>query len=123
METMKKEFGKHYIIELFGCNPETINTVTHVEQIMIKAATESNSTILNHVFHQFEPTGVSGFIFIAESHFALHTWPEDNYVGADIFTCGKEMNPDTAIEVMKRDFEATDVRVKVLSRGFEIRTT
>ncbi len=55
-------------------------------------------------FHQFQPEGVTGMVLIRESHIAIHTWPEEGYVASDIFTCGQEIDPYVAIEVMKRGF-------------------
>ncbi len=57
-------------------------------------------------------------ILISESHFTIHTWPEENYAAADIFTCGQEMDPYIAIEVMKEKFEVKEVRYQVIKRGF-----
>ena len=73
--------------------------------------------MLDSFFHQFEPCGMSGVIFIAESHFSIHTWPEDGYAGMDILTCG-EMYPERSIEFLREAFEAQDVKVDVIPRGF-----
>ena len=115
---MKHEFGKHYLIEYLGCSREKIALSAEVERILLLAAKESKTTVLSQAFTQFEPHGVSGILFIAESHFAIHTWPEANYAGVDIFTCGTTMQPQIAIDLMKREFEAAESRVSVHARGF-----
>ena len=58
-----------------------------------------------------------GVLLIADSHFSIHTWPEDGFVGVDIFTCGEEMDPDIAIAVLTEGLRAETVKVKVLLRG------
>lgn len=114
-----KEFGKHYLIELIECEPEAIASVAKVQEAMLRAAEVSRATVLEYAFHQFEPQGVSGFIFIAESHFSVHTWPESRYAGVDIFTCGAAMNADAAIAVLSSEFSASKTRVRLFSRGIE----
>lgn len=112
-----QEFGIHYLVELIGCDATKIGTVALVEKAMLRAAHESNTTVLSHAFHQFAPHGATGFLFIAESHFSVHTWPEANYAALDIFTCGKQMDAPRAIEVMKREFAAAEARTQIIPRG------
>src|SRR6476659_8742600 len=38
-------------------------------------------------FHQFEPQGVTGTVLLAESHLAIHTWPESRSATVDVFVC------------------------------------
>lgn len=116
-DAIEHPIGKHYLVELIKCAPEKLKFATEVEPLFLRAAEESEATILHHVFHQFEPEGVSGLILIAESHFSLHTWPEKNYAAVGIFTCGTRMNPQRAIEVLKAGFEAQETRVRVVRRG------
>jgi len=53
-------------------------------------------------FIPLNPHGVSGVIVIAESHLAIHTWPEFNFASIDIYTCGPEINPWSAYHFMVR---------------------
>ncbi len=85
-------------------------------EIVLRAAKECGATILDDFFHQFQPFGVSGVVLIAESHISVHTWPENGFAAADIFTCG-EMQPQVAIDIMKKDFRAKEATVKVVVRG------
>ena len=43
------------------------------------------------VFHQFgsaiEPAGATGAVILAESHLAVHTWPELFAVTLDLYVC------------------------------------
>ena len=56
-------------------------------------------------------------ILIRWSHFAVHTWPDQGYAAFDVFTCG-EMDPEVAIEELRRSFRAGRVEMEVRSRGF-----
>ncbi len=114
----KTDFGKHYLIDLRDCDPEIIKSVDPTREIVLRAAKECGATILDDHFHQFEPIGVSGVVLIAESHISVHTWPENGFAAADIFTCG-EMKPQVAIDIMREGFraKAASMSMKVVVRG------
>lgn len=115
---LNKEFGSHFLVELINCPPDRLRKVRDVKQIMSEVIQKSKTSVVRSSFHQFQPEGVSGVFLIKESHVAIHTWPEENYAAADIFTCGQEMDAYIAIEVMKERFEAKEVRYQIIQRGF-----
>lgn len=115
---MQKTFGSHYLIELVGCNAERLKSVQVVQEVLLKAAHEAQASVQDFRFKQFSPFGVSGVVLISESHITIHTWPEEAYAGADILTCGTQMDAARAVDVMKHGFEAKDAFVKVIPRGF-----
>lgn len=94
-----KELGRHFIFELFGCDPKALDDIRGIEDAMEKGALESGLTILGRVFHRFSPQGVTGVLVVAESHISIHTWPELGYAALDVFTCGKNTDP---MKVFKR---------------------
>lgn len=112
-----KILGQHLIVELYGCNASTLSDVGKVESIMVAAAKAAKATIVDTVFHLFKPHGVSGVVVIAESHLAVHTWPEHKYVSIDLFTCGTGINPWNAFRVVKKMFRATHTSVMKIERG------
>ncbi len=114
---LTKEFGKHYLVEFIKCNSDKLKYVKDVQEPLSEAARLSEAHIFSHHFHQFEPVGVTGIILIGWSHFSVHTWPEDQYVTFDILTCGK-MSPDKAIDYLQDYFEAKQIELKVIPRGF-----
>lgn len=112
-----KSLGKHLIVELYDCDRVRINDVAQVERIMVEAVKLSKATIIQPVFHQFSPHGVSGVVVIAESHFTIHTWPEYGYCAVDIFTCGDLIDADLALHFLKEQFEAKNLSVVDIKRG------
>jgi len=56
-------------------------------------------------------------VIIAESHLALHTWPEYGYAAVDIFTCGDSVQPEIATEKLIKMLESRDPTVVELKRG------
>jgi S-adenosylmethionine/arginine decarboxylase-like enzyme len=44
--------------------------------------------IVGDTFYQFEGTGgITGTVLLAESHIAIHTWPESRSVTLDVYVC------------------------------------
>jgi S-adenosylmethionine decarboxylase len=68
-------------------------------------------------FHRFSPHGVSGVVVIAESHFAIHTWPEYGYCALDIFTCMDQIDSDAALHFLKLRFRAESISIMEVKRG------
>ena len=84
---------------------------------MVGAAEKAKATIVNATFHTFNPFGVSGVVVIAESHLAIHTWPEYNFASLDVYTCGEEVDPWIAFEYRKEKFEPKSTSVMEIKRG------
>ncbi len=103
--------GRQLTIEYYDCGPGTLLEKDDVEQTLLTAARDSGATVISSSFHKFDPQGVSGVVIIAESHFTVHAWPEHNYAAVDIFTCGDNINLDTAIHAMQSGFASKRVVV------------
>lgn len=115
---MKKvSLGKQVLAEFYGCCVETINSKDIIRESMIEAAKIAKATIVADVFHEFNPHGISGVVVIAESHIAIHSWPEHRCASVDIFTCSEDMNPQAAVDFLKTVFKAKRVEVKTIARG------
>ena len=44
-------------------------------------------TVLQRVFHFFEPQGMTCLYLLSESHLSIHTWPERQFCSIDLFCC------------------------------------
>ena len=91
-----KALGRHILAEFFDCDNDILDDTEKIELIMKRAAIECGATIISSTFHEFNPHGVSGVVVIAESHLAIHTWPEYGYAAVDVFTCGETVDPAVA---------------------------
>lgn len=63
---------------------------------MIEACAKFGLTIVSKAFYTFKPVGFTAVLLLAESHFAVHTWPEKKMMKVDLFTCG-DHKPDLII--------------------------
>ena len=112
-----QSLGRHLLLELYDCSSEILSDVDAVRAAMVEAAKRAEATIIDVVFHEFNPFGISGVVVIAESHLSIHTWPEHRYAAVDIFTCGDTVNPDEAAEYLVGRFGASRSSLVEVRRG------
>jgi len=64
--------------------------------ICLDAVRAAGLTAVGELFHRFhaapgapagEPVGITGVVLLAESHLAVHTWPEIASVTVDVYVC------------------------------------
>ncbi len=109
--------GNHMLVEYYDCDEELLEKVGFIEKIMVEAAEIANATIVESVFHQFNPWGVSGVVVIEESHLTIHTWPEYGYAAVDLFTCGVDLDAMKAFYYLKEKLESNRFTVNKINRG------
>lgn len=51
---------------------------------------DSGFSVLNFQEHYFEPKGYTALWLLGESHFAIHTFPEENKTYIELSSCNKE---------------------------------
>jgi len=112
--------GHQIVLDLYDCARERLESVDVVRTALVQTARAVGVTIVEEVFHKFSPWGVSGVVVIAESHLAIHTWPERRYAAVDIFTCGSSVDLHRATRYLQRVFEAERVVKKEFRRGSEV---
>jgi len=53
--------------------------------------TRAGFKVVDHCEHFFEPQGYTGIWLLAESHFAVHTFPEQRKTYVNLASCNKTM--------------------------------
>ena len=102
----RKAPGLHLIGDLYGCRGDARLMVeaAHLEAFCIQAVADAGLTTVGSLFHSFGAgEGVTGAVVLAESHLALHTWPDDDYVTLDFYVCSYSADNSAKAE---RLFEA-----------------
>ena len=86
--------GLHLTADLHGCNCDTalMTDAVALARLCRDAVGASGLTIVDEKFFTFppwqgQPGGVTGAVLLAESHLALHTWPERDGVTLDVYVC------------------------------------
>jgi S-adenosylmethionine decarboxylase len=107
--------GMHIIVDLYEA--EHLDNIALVEEVMHECINKCGANLLHIHLHHFTPTyGVTGVAVLSESHISVHTWPERKYAAFDIFMCGGA-EPELAIDILKKRFEAKKVVSTVKQRG------
>ena len=109
--------GTHLLLDLNECDSGLLDELDVIEAAMVDAAREAGANILGRSFHKFTPRGVTGIVAIAESHLAIHTWPEHGYAAVDIFTCGESFAPDRAAQLIIGSLRCRNPVTTTIRRG------
>ena len=90
--------GLHLTADLRGCAPHR-SAMTEPQALRaacIAAVLGAGLQPVGELFHRFTPAsgapasapvGITGVVLLAESHLAVHTWPEIGAVTLDVFVC------------------------------------
>ncbi|MBU0952992.1 MAG: adenosylmethionine decarboxylase [Nanoarchaeota archaeon] len=117
-----KQFGPHLMIDASKCNQETLRDQDLVRRVLRELPEQLGMTII------YPPTvvewtdkwatvpGYSGFVMIAESHISIHTFPDNDYVFMDIFSC-RPFDIETAKKYLLAAFDAKQATVSLAKRG------
>lgn len=72
--------------------------------------------VLSDSHHVFPNGAVTLVLILAESHLAIHTWPEEHLIAVDLFSCGA-IDGERVIAELAGRLGLTRPRVRELSRG------
>jgi len=61
-------------------------------KVMEQLLQEANYTVLNKMEHHFEPQGFTAVWMLAESHLAIHTFPEGEKTYVELSSCNEAKN-------------------------------
>lgn len=91
----KANVGLHLLGDLYQCRGDDtlFFDASALREICIQRVVDAGLTVVGDCFHPFgEHGGVTGTVVLAESHLAVHTWPEKRYVTLDVYVCNYTSN-------------------------------
>lgn len=115
--------GLHLIGDLSGCrcDPQLLLDGKRFEQKCIEMVQASGLTIMDVTFHQFEGSGFTGTVVLAESHLAIHTWPESQGLTLDVYVCNYSADNSAKARALFKAvsdyFQPTESAVTEVDRG------
>lgn len=99
--------GIHLLGEWYGCPAHTpeFTRAQELRTMCLEAVADAGLAAVGERFHQFEPQGVTGTVLLAESHLAIHTWPEHGFVTIDVYVCNYTTDNTEKAEKLFRALE------------------
>ncbi len=104
------KMGILYAVYFKGCKKINYNG-EDLLLILRKGAERVGATVIGEVKYDFYPQGASAVLLLAESHYAIHTFPEEQKAAACFHTCGK-IDSYEAITVVADFLKAEEIIIK-----------
>lgn len=123
--------GLHIIADLYGCrNRDLLASSAQLRETCVAACRDVGLTVLGDHFYQFEGLdatqqgGATGAVVFAESHLAIHTWPERDGATLDVYvcnvTCDNSGKAEQLYATLAAALDPTEVLVERVSRGRDL---
>ena len=123
--------GLHIIADLYNCQKtEFLVSSNSLRDLCVKACTDSGLTVLGQHFYQFDGLdgtqngGSTGAVVLAESHLAIHTWPERDGATLDVYVCNftadNTAKAEAVYATLLKAMDPADVLVERLQRGRDL---
>jgi spermidine synthase len=120
--------GIHLTGDLFDCNcsASLFTDLDALSSLCRQATLDAGLTIVDEKYHVFpdwqgQPGGITGAVLLAESHLAIHTWPERRGVTLDVyvcnFTCDNESKARQLFDTLMLAFRPKEQVVNRIVRG------
>jgi S-adenosylmethionine decarboxylase proenzyme len=101
--------GLHLTADLRGCAPALppMREPDALRQLCLAAVAAAGLQAVGELFHRFPGAGgVTGVVLLAESHLAVHTWPELGGVTLDVYVCNLHGDNSARAEALLATLEA-----------------
>ena len=116
--------GLHLTGDLRGCDAgaPALRDPDALRALCRQAVLDAGLQPVGELFHRFpSPGGVTGVVLLAESHLAVHTWPELDAVTLDVYVCNlgvdNSAKAEALFEGLRAAFAPREVMRHALRRG------
>jgi S-adenosylmethionine decarboxylase len=115
----------HLTIDGYGSDSKLMQDEQFIYQLLDSYPAQIDMTKISapHVFRYVgskpEDWGISGFVFIAESHISIHTFVERCYVNIDVFSC-KDFDAGQVVKDFRDKFKLTRLSSRLINRDWKM---
>src|SRR5690348_7419149 len=115
--------GLHLIGDLTGCrcDPQLLLDGESFRAKCLAMVEASGLTTMDATFHTFDGGGFTGTVVLAESHLAIHTWPERQGLTLDVYVCNYSADNSAKagklFDQLVQYFQPTEVAKHAIDRG------
>ena len=121
---MRSMHGMHLTADLRGCDPAQppMHDPQALRTLCLASVAAAGLQAVGELFHTFPaPGGVTGVVLLAESHVAVHTWPELQAVTLDVYVCNLQADNSgrarALVQALQAAFAPTSAELHSLERG------
>lgn len=99
------------------CAPGSpVGDVSALQTLATEAVRSGGGHVLDASHVTFPNGAITLVLILAESHLSVHTWPEEDLVAIDLFSCGN-IDGQRVIANLTGALRLTDVSISQLPRG------
>ena len=98
-------------------DPDILDNSGEVLLAIRNACTQGGATVMRTLAHRFQPRGLTALAVLAESHVAVHTYPEHASYALDVFTCGRSADPMAIASAIIRSLGGGQPQLRLVRRG------
>jgi S-adenosylmethionine decarboxylase len=111
--------GLEWLVEAYQCDPSALADPAKLRALAGALIHDLPlHPVCDPVWHQFPGHGgITGLVLLAESHLAVHTFPEHGSLTLNLFCCRPRPEWDFA-SYLRREFRAAEVKVRRLERPY-----
>jgi S-adenosylmethionine decarboxylase len=117
----------HLIIDGYSSNAKILQDEVFLRQMldsipqMIGMTKISEPYVFRYTGDKPGEWGISGFVFIAESHISFHTFVERYYINIDVFSC-RDFNTGQTIKHFQEILQLTKYKSYLVNRDWNYAT-
>ena len=123
--------GLHIIADLYNCQKgDLLVSSENLRALCVKTCQETGLTVLGEHFYQFngadgtQEGGATGAVVLAESHLAIHTWPERDGATLDVYVCNytadNTQKAESVYQALIKALKPGDVMIERVQRGKDL---
>lgn len=120
--------GLHLTADLTGCRGDAalMTDTAALRALCFAAVREAGLVPVGELFHRFDSdreaqSGITGVVLLAESHLAVHTWPELRGATIDAYVCNfsgdNSLRAQRLVQTLIDAFAPAQVRRQQLQRS------
>ena len=107
-----------YAVDARLTRSSPVTDIARLTSLTAAAVTAGNGHVLDTSQVIFPNGAITLVLILAESHLSVHTWPEENLIAIDLFSCGA-IDGEAVISGLARSLRLEAVSVRTLRRGPE----
>jgi S-adenosylmethionine decarboxylase len=105
-----------YAVDATFTSSSPVADVVKLTEVATAAVQAGNGHVLEASHVAFPNDAVTLVLILAESHLSIHTWPEENLIAIDLFSCGA-IDGEAVVADLARALSLENIIIRRVQRG------